>query len=75
MAIDPKGRLIVSPQDGKNNLLRITLSKQGQIEKMEKIDLPIGSAMGMLYAFDSLYVNGSGPSGLGIYRLQRHQSR
>ncbi|MDB6123040.1 MAG: heme-binding protein [Pedosphaera sp.] len=70
MAIDPKGRLIVSPQEGKNNLLRITLAKDGKIAKMEKIDLPIGSAMGMLYAFDSLYVNGAGPEGLGLYRLR-----
>ena len=69
MTIDQKGRLIVSPQEGINNLLRITLSRQGRIEKVEKIDQPVGSAMGLLYAFDSLYVNGRGPDGLGIYRL------
>ncbi|MDQ6631632.1 MAG: heme-binding protein, partial [Verrucomicrobiota bacterium] len=69
MTTDPKGRLIISPQQGTNNLLRITLS-EGKISRLEKIDLPVGSSMGMLYAFDSLYVNGSGPEGLGIYRLR-----
>src|SRR5215510_10310614 len=40
MAIDPKGRLIISPQDDKNQLrlLRVTLTKEGQVEKVEKID-------------------------------------
>ena len=33
MAIDPRGRLIVSPQEGTNNLLRITLSSKGQVEE------------------------------------------
>jgi len=68
MAIDPKGRLIVSPQD-KQPLLRLTLI-DGKIVKMEKINLPVTSSMGMLYAFDSLYVSGNGKNGLGIYRLR-----
>ena len=77
MTIDPKGRLIVSPQDGKNNLLRLTLGEKGEVKTTEKIDLPVGSAMGLLYAFDSLYVNGAGPDGLGIYRLfdTKHQDK
>jgi putative heme-binding domain-containing protein len=70
MATDPKGRLIVSPQDGTGNMLRITLNKAGQIEKMEKIDVPVGAAMGLLYAFDSLYVGGNGPEKLGLYRIK-----
>ena len=70
MAVDPKGRLIISPQEGVSNLLRVTLSKEGQVEKVEKIAQPVGSAMGLLYAFDSLYVNGRGPEGLGLYRLR-----
>ena len=38
------------------------------MDKVEKIKLAVGSAMGLLYAFGpSLYVNGKGPSGLGIY--------
>jgi putative heme-binding domain-containing protein len=70
MAIDPKGRLIVSPQEGTGNMLRVTLSKSGQIEKFEKIDVPVGSAMGLLYAFDSLYVSGNGPDRLALYRIK-----
>src|SRR6266446_2041515 len=64
MAVDPKGRLFISPQDGVGNILRVTLTKEGQVEKVDKIDLPVGSAMGLLYVFDSLYVNGRGPDGL-----------
>ncbi|HZV33337.1 MAG TPA: c-type cytochrome, partial [Verrucomicrobiae bacterium] len=69
MTVDQKGRLIISPQYGKNNILRMTLSRKGQVVKTETIDLPVGSAMGLLYAFDSLYVNGDGPQGIGLYRL------
>jgi len=70
MAVDPKGRLFISPQDGTGNILRVTLTKDGKVEKVEKVALPVGSAMGLLYAFDSLYVNGRGPDGLGLYRLR-----
>ncbi|MBM3832838.1 MAG: c-type cytochrome [Verrucomicrobia bacterium] len=70
MAIDAKGRLIFSPQEGTGNMLRAALSPAGQIEKLEKIESPVGSAMGLLYAFDSLYVSGNGPRGLGLYRLK-----
>ena len=70
MTIDPKGRLIISPQDGTSNLLRVTLTKDGEVAKKEFIPQPVGSAMGLLYAFDSLYVNGKGPQGLGLYRLK-----
>jgi putative heme-binding domain-containing protein len=70
MAIDPKGRLIISPQEGRGNMFRVTLSSAGQVDKMETINLPVGGAMGLLYAFDSLYVSGGGPEGLGLYRLK-----
>src|SRR4030095_6031408 len=72
MAVDPKGRLIISPQDDRNRLplLRVTLTKQGQIEKIEKINQPVWTAMGLLDAFDSLYVSGNGTNGLGLYRLR-----
>jgi glucose/arabinose dehydrogenase len=70
MTIDPKGRLIVSPQEGVSNILRITLTAEGQVGKIETIDQPVGGAMGLLYAFDSLYVSGQGPDGLGLYRLR-----
>ena len=70
MALDPKGRLIISPQEGTGNMLRVTLNKAGQIDKLEKIDVPVGAAMGLLYAFDSLYVSGNGPEKLGLYRIK-----
>lgn len=70
MTTDNKGRLIISPQEGRNNILRVTLGDDGAIAKMETIDLPVGGAMGLLYAFDSLYVSGGGPDGLALYRLK-----
>lgn len=70
MAKDTKGRLIISPQDGKGNMLRMTLGASGQVEGSEIIDVPVGGAMGLLCAFDSLYVSGSGPNGLGLYRVR-----
>ncbi len=74
MAIDDKGRLIISPQEllspKEGGLLRVTLSQGGQVEKIEPLETPVGAAMGMLYAFDSLYVSGRGPKGVGIYRLR-----
>jgi putative heme-binding domain-containing protein len=75
MAKDGKGRLIISGQN-KNNpkhtpqpILRVTL-KDGKVEKIEKLDLPLSEAMGILYAFDSLYVDGAGPEGYGLYRCK-----
>jgi putative heme-binding domain-containing protein len=69
MALDNKGRLIVSPQDDKQPLRRITLTRAGQVAKIEPIPAPVKQAMGMCYAHDSLYVNGHGPEGTGLYRL------
>ena len=69
MAVDPKGRLIVSPQQDDRPLLRITLTKAGQVAKVETIPAPVKQAMGMCYAHDSLYVNAHGPEGTGLYRL------
>ncbi|HKS37836.1 MAG TPA: c-type cytochrome [Verrucomicrobiae bacterium] len=70
ITVDPKGRLIISPQDPKQPMLRVTLTREGQIEKTEPIELQVGGAMGLLYAFDSLYVNGKGKDGLALYRLK-----
>lgn len=69
MTVDNKGRLIVSPQ-GDEPMLRITLDAKGQVAKLEPIDLPVRGAMGLLYAFDSLYVNGQGKEGYHLYRLK-----
>jgi putative heme-binding domain-containing protein len=72
MAIDDKGRLYISPQtraaDG--GIMRVTLDAEGHVAKTDWIDLKISAAMGMLWAFDSLYVSGIGPEGQGLYRLR-----
>lgn len=81
MAVDAKGRLYISAQgkppgaDFKKDstwggLFRVTLDAAGHIAQWEKVNLPVGDAMGMLWAFDSLYVSGDGPQGRGIYRLK-----
>jgi putative heme-binding domain-containing protein len=69
MTLDAKGRLIISPQADNQPLLRVTLSRDGQVSNIEKIPAPVHQAMGLLYAHDSLYVNGHGPDGTGLYRL------
>jgi putative heme-binding domain-containing protein len=69
MTVDQKGRLIISPQRDDQPLLRVTLKRNGQVEKIEPIPAPLKQAMGLCYSHDSLYVNGHGPSGTGLYRL------
>jgi len=69
MTTDSDGRLIISPQADNQPLLRLTLSRAGQVSKIEKIRAPLHQAMGLLYAHKSLYVNGHGPNGTGLYRL------
>jgi putative heme-binding domain-containing protein len=69
MAIDPGGRFIISPQ-GSEPMLRVTLPEDGGAARVEKLAVPVTSAMGLLFAFDSFYVNGMGPQGFGLYRLR-----
>ena len=57
MCVDPKGRLIVSDQYGP--LYRITppvVGGKADETRVEKLDLHLGGAHGLLWAFDSLYV-------------------
>ena len=57
MCVDPKGRLIVSDQYG--SLYRVTpppIGGTAAAHEVEQIDLRIGEAQGLLWAFDSLYV-------------------
>lgn len=73
MTIDPKGRLIVSDQYGK--LYRVTPAPLGgnpDETKVEAIDVPIGEAHGLLWAFDSLYVvvNRGEKYDSGLYRVR-----
>lgn len=72
MTPDPKGRLIVSDQYG--GLYRVTppaLGGKPEDIKIEKINVDIGEAQGLLWAFDSLYVsvNTGGKYESGIYRV------
>lgn len=66
---DNKGRLITSDQYGK--LYRISLPSGDQTLQVDRIDVEVGMAQGLLYAFDSLYVmvNGKSPKESGLYRL------
>lgn len=68
---DNKGRLIVSDQENKG-LCRITPAPIGSTEKskVEKLDVKMSGAQGLLYAFDSLYVCANGGPGSGLYRLK-----
>ena len=70
---EKNGRLIAGDQYG--SLYRFTPPASGQTLKdsdIEKIDLDIGHAWGLCYAFDSLYVvvNASKHGGRGLYRVQ-----
>ena len=67
MTFDPRGRIIVSPEKG--NLRRLTLPQGGQPAKSEALPAAPADAQGLCWAFDSLYVNGRGPGGPGLYRL------
>ena len=74
MTFDAQGRIIVSPQSDQDPMLRITL----QDDSLPKVDAfeesKVRHAMGLLYAHDSLYINGHGPQGTGLYRwIDRNQ--
>ncbi len=77
MCTDGKGRLIASDAGGR--LVRITPPPVGaDVSKtpprIETIDLPVGHANGLLWAFDSLYVmvcaEGVYEAGSGVYRVR-----
>jgi putative heme-binding domain-containing protein len=73
LTVDPKGRLITSDQYGK--LYRITppaIGGKAADIKIEPLDIPVGQAHGLLWAFDSLYVMVSegGFQGSGLYRVR-----
>lgn len=72
MTPDPKGRLIVSDQYGK--LYRVTPPAIGTKDeiKIELINVDVGMAQGLLYAFDSLYVmtNSGDEPRVGLHRVR-----
>jgi putative heme-binding domain-containing protein len=72
LCVDPKGRLVVSDQYGA--LYRITPPPVGgstEATKVEKLDLPLGGAHGLLWAFDSLYVMVNEDVKIGDVKPQR----
>lgn len=62
---DSAGRLITSDQFG--GLYRVTLGDEDSVTEVEKLDLPIGHAQGLLYAYDSLYVT------VNLYRTSKEK--
>ena len=71
MTTDPKGRLIVCDQYG--GLFRVTPPPVGETGdvKLEKINIDLGEAQGLLYGFDALYVvvNHGGKYDSGLYKV------
>ncbi|MCH9022797.1 MAG: hypothetical protein IID32_08520 [Planctomycetes bacterium] len=67
---DHKGRLIASDQYG--GIYRIDPGRNGSKTRVEKLDVELGDAQGLLYVYDSLYVtvNGKAGQGSGFYRLR-----
>ena len=62
LAVDPKGRLVIARED--QGLLRITLASGGsQIHRIETINDSLQECRGLLFAFDSLYVNANNSKG------------
>ena len=68
MGLDHKGRLLLGGQRGQP-MTRVTL-KDGKADKVETLKLPVSEAMGILWAFDALYVNGSDGKRFGLFRLK-----
>ncbi len=74
IAKDPKGRLLVGGER-KEPISRLTIA-DGKVAKAEILKIPLGEVMGMLFAFDSLYINGRGnaPDGHEVFGLWRCRS-
>ena len=70
LTTDAKGRLIASDQ-GDKGLVRITPAPidGSRPTVVERIPVPLSSAQGLLWAFDSLYVVCNGGPGSGLYRV------
>jgi putative heme-binding domain-containing protein len=66
LTVDPQGRLLSSDQYG--TIYRITIDAKGA--QVEPLDLKIGGAHGILYAFNSLYVMANEQGTSGLWRLR-----
>lgn len=74
LAKDGRGRLWIGGQRGQP-ITRVTIGKDGAVAQSEVVKLPITETMGILFAFDSLYVDGHGQTAdgkqaFGLWRLQ-----
>jgi len=67
LTVDPKGRIIASDQ-GDKGLYRITVPAPGVAGdvKVEKLDVKMSAAQGLLFAFGSLYVSVNGGQEVGF---------
>lgn len=76
ITFDNRGRLLAGDQGGLG-LCRITpASLDGKTPTtVERLDVKITSAQGLLYAFDSLYLSVNGGPGSGLYRAKDNESR
>ncbi len=68
LAKDNKGRLLLGGQRNQS-ILRLTL-RDGTVVQQETLKLPVSEAMGMVYAFDSLYIDGSKDGKFGLFRCR-----
>jgi putative heme-binding domain-containing protein len=68
LAKDERGRLIIAGQRNQP-ILRLTIA-DGRVANIQKLDLPLSEAMGLLHAFGHLYVNANGPQGFGLYKCK-----
>jgi len=67
--IDPQGRLLVSPRKGK--LLRFAIGESQEDLQIDTLDIGVSDCQGLLYAYNHLYMMGSGPNlKRGIFRLK-----
>ena len=71
ITFDEQGRLIASDQ-GDKGLCRITPAPIGSAlpTRVERLDVKISSAQGLLFAFNSLYISVNGGPGSGLYRTR-----
>jgi putative heme-binding domain-containing protein len=68
LALDDKGRLLASDQDG--GLFRITLPNEGENVDAERLKVEIGGAQGLLYTHGSLYAVVNSGNKSGLYKLR-----
>lgn len=66
LTVDPKGRLIASDQENKG-LFRLHV--RGDQVEVEKIDVPVSGAQGLVWAFGALYAGVNG-RGSGLWRIR-----